>query len=959
MSDTECADTDLYSGRRVLHCAPRSLKRAGDGNLKQEAKRATKANRRRDDNFFDSEWGERSGYRSADEESAYDDKADEADGSDNEDEAPYGEELVGRTSTETLIPPPFLCRVVDVKETVLECVQEMDEIDVIKIIESANSKAGTRDYLSIEGFGGSVPSGIHGSVSREDSHEETAESGGVSFNAPTARASSSGASSGSRKTASRPGGGVSFRKAHFDPGESSCPDVRLSNVVDIAAACLNHGFGIHCDIHAARTVSQYLRAIVRCYYSSKNASKNGGKVVPGRCAEFAYYALEDIVAKVASGIAQGRIEYCKYWTLIFHEIPKRAKAFCTATCLNFRTIFDEHGFNSTGAIEQLLKHIDDYKSTTRGLYEARDVVELYNEHDLGLLQHICDSAGLSMIDLFDSHLVQIHVSEDTTVQGKTTIHFEDFKIQPISEFERDIEASSSDRSSRILYNNTSFSSETVWVSNAIERCLHVVSLLAFNGTFPKVPMEKEAEIGILREPLMTSEFKLRLLSASLKNAASDSFLYLQRQRVITEWKNSNLGDRFLRLSYPESTTLRLEHAREATSRCESYDSDECDPFLDERYFNLAPRQNRISLDQDARLLLGLHEEYCENLDIAKDYLSNVVDMYGCVDIPSSVPNQRTYNRNGPSSQACKVSTRHVPYFESARPVLGESIAHIIVPRFDQLLYFPNDDDANAALRSIFATAAHKPFDSENGKTGEFKTWKQNCVDRLRYAYKRQDKERQLISCPSNAANVRVVAKAFRKIACAWTHEIAKDAGRVNESFFDSKRSMSQETAIALSFWFGQMRSKETLQSVTEGWRSAWCGGFFLPNCVRYVICDELCNETTRATLGPSCTANLWCLMAFEMHLAVLKIAIKMISNVEGMLGGEMKRLRSEHARRVHDAAAQNDVSTQVCRLVGMFAKRSDNIRDAKSFRSEAERHEFYKTLNEGISQVRAKLTSIL
>eukprot|EP00854_Cymbomonas_tetramitiformis_P000134 gene134-210_t len=657
-----------------------------------------------------------------------------------------------------------------------------------------------------------------------------------------------------------------------------------------------------------------------------------------------------------------------YWTLIFHNLDIRTRAYCKAIRLDLADIFwsDSANIDDSKRASNIAARLTEYDKQTLNVkqprckfdascvYEnliplflnrrERSVVEIFNDYDLALLQHICDSAGVSLRDLFDAHLVTLSVDVMEVSRGRIVLQFDNFLIQPVSAFENSSKTIPDNRFLNMTFNNF-FSSNVVWVSNAIERCCYTINMLIKNGSFPSKTMDEEVEMGILREDLMVSNFKIHLLSASIKNAATDCRLYLQRQGVITDWKNTYLGEHLLNTFNTDFPISDFERSQQKTSKKESFTREECDPFLDETYFTTKSFSSSDVISEDVGLLLSLYEEYYTNLNNAKEYLFNVVEMYKRVTIPYSVPNNLTIDRTSHQSERPFLSNRHVPL---QKAYLANQIHHIIVPTFEELLHFPNDADANAALQRIFSRDAKQNSSDKAGSytTPEITEWRRQCEDRLRDMFRRYESIHELIRDERNASDVSLVVNAFRNIASNWTREIAKDTGSVSESFFDSRRSMAHDTAVTLSFWFGQLRDGEEIENILAKWRHNWGGGFFLPNCVRYVVCDNLLNETTLSTLGPQCTANLWCLMAFEMHLAVLSTVIKMISNVEICLRKDLEELRRKHSNYADNVRERHDVRTQVCRLVGMFAKRSSNIRDAKTFRSEAERHEFYKTLNE-------------
>ncbi|KAK3232589.1 hypothetical protein CYMTET_57047 [Cymbomonas tetramitiformis] len=128
--------------------------------------------------------------------------------------------------------------------------------------------------------------------------------------------------------------------------------------------------------------------------------------------------------------------------------------------------------------------------------EASDITDIFNENDLCLLQHMRDSAGLILKDLFDSHLTELIVDEeDDALQNRREIRFANFRIRQVTSFDRSDDADSRYLKTDQLLNS---SSDMVWVSHAVERCLDSVSALWTEGGFGSSQLRTRADNDIMR-----------------------------------------------------------------------------------------------------------------------------------------------------------------------------------------------------------------------------------------------------------------------------------------------------------------------------------------------------------------------------------------------------------------------------------------------------------------------------
>ncbi|KAK3252041.1 hypothetical protein CYMTET_38599 [Cymbomonas tetramitiformis] len=595
------------------------------------------------------------------------------------------------------------------------------------------------------------------------------------------------------------------------------------------------------------------------------------------------------------------------------------------------------------ALVYALDKIDD--GDAEEIHEASDITDIFNENDLCLLQHMRDSAGLILKDLFDSHLTELIVDEeDDALQNRREIRFANFRIRQVTSFDRSDDADSRYLKTDQLLNS---SSDMVWVSHAVERCLDSVSALWTEGGFGSSQLRTRADSDIMREPFMQAPYKIGMLSASLKNAASDCRMYLERKNVMSSDAINEIGETLFKIDHSNSSTPPLTGCR-TTYR-------ECDPFLDQAYFTVLASDQKA----DVQLLLDLHTLFYEKMGSSREYLMGVCKMYETVEIPSTTPNVVPANRYTGTATNTMLTNVHIQ--ESGED--GAVATSVVIPYFEDLVCFPSNSDAERAWRQIFSVSTRDSFADRLRKVTNLDanadTWGRQASKGLKAFYERESYARAKIILSANASHVSVVARELRRLACFWMHTIAKEEGTVGEVFFDSGRTMSHDTALALSFWLSHMRDGSRREATFERWRRSWSGGFFLPNCVRYIACKELFAETSWQTLGPLSTANLWCLIAMEMHLAMLTLFMRMTNHLERRL---LSDIDSIHARRrcaLDEGGANQEIRVQICRLVGLFAKRSDNIRDAKNFRSEAERHEFYKALDENIMEARTKLQTIL
>ncbi|KAK3289854.1 hypothetical protein CYMTET_2713 [Cymbomonas tetramitiformis] len=661
----------------------------------------------------------------------------------------------------------------------------------------------------------------------------------------------------------------------------------------------------------------------------------------------------------------------QHWTLVFFELDNRVKqyyaghtvdltpskgwpeersrmdyaAVLTADQLCFRA--DTNASSIIGSNGSAYKTSTPFQSfNIRCVYDhllplflsrnAIDVVQVLNDCDLSLLQHMCDSSGLSLLELFDTHLVEANIRKTKKAKNRSTLSFQSFKLKPLSGF---VQHASDPSMRRLAYGNSSEvgNREVVWVSNAVELCLAEVERSFTDNTFSRVTIQEETLLHVRRQSIVHSSFKSHMLSAALKKAASDCCLYLRRK--------SKFADELYPRIFPkdESWTAQTSH---------SYRTEDCDPFSDDTLFDLPEIiYGRETCNQPSvvRFLLHLHEMYYDRLCDSEQYLQQAINTYSYADLPEDVPS----NARAPESSRTACQSFPFEMFSFEHNIDVESTySSIPTPAFKDLIHFPNDDDARDDWIELFASCA-PPVVSPILAC----EWTTHVADVLKRLREHRDAERVLICDPTKLHLVENVVKSLRASLLKWTRAVAGDSGVISRSFFNTERVMSEETAVTLSFWLAQMRNSSTRDLVVADWRRRWAGGFLLPNCVRYLCCENLFAETTRHTVGILCGAHLWSIVGLEMHLAILTISLKMISNVERRMREKIADVSGPCGES--SRTCSYDVQMQTCRLVGMFAKRSTSVRDAKTFRSESERHEFHRLLDDGIVESKAKLESLL
>ncbi|KAK3234664.1 hypothetical protein CYMTET_55214 [Cymbomonas tetramitiformis] len=575
---------------------------------------------------------------------------------------------------------------------------------------------------------------------------------------------------------------------------------------------------------------------------------------------------------------------------------------------------------------------------------AMDVVKILNDHDLSLLQHMCDSSGLSLLELFDTHLVETVIRKTKKSRNKSTLHFQNFKLKPLSGF---VQHTLEPSVKRLAYGNSSEVGErdVVWVSNAIELCLTEVERAFTDNTFARVTIQEDTLLNVRRQSIVNCSFKSHMLSAALKKAASDCYLYLRRKSKFAE----EIAPRI----FPKDAAYAQRAASRTAQGPRLYRTEDCDPFADESYFDFPEATyNRATCNQPSpvRFLLHLHESYYNRLCDSEQYLKQMINTYSYADdLPEDVPSStRVQGFSGLEHESFPFEMFPFDHDIAVAPTYSS----IPTPAFKDLIHFPNDIDAQANWTELFASCAQPsvlPIASDQ--------WTSHVKDIFGGLQKHRTEEQDLIRDRRNLHLVETVVKSLRSSLLKWTRTVADDSGVISQSFFNTERVMSQQTAVTLSFWFAQMRNSNTRDQVVADWRRRWGGGYLLPNCVRYLYCQNLFAETNRHTLGVLCGAHLWSIVGFEMHLAILTFSLKMIANVERRVRDVMPDASGPCSVLSHTCSY--DIQMQTCRLVGMFAKRATSVRDAKTFRSESERHEFHRLLDDGIVESKAKLETLL
>ncbi|KAK3255098.1 hypothetical protein CYMTET_35725 [Cymbomonas tetramitiformis] len=876
-------------------------------------------------------------------------------------------ENIGAISCASLVPSPFLCKVVDVRKA-LDVHVETVSIDTVCEVVLARVEESASDASDASDSG----------VSLVDS--------AITHRAPTDAFNPVGASVM-----------VETLEKITIFVNSLCGDLE-----DVDAApsferepLVGNEFrmtGRARDIVTEQSIKRSLREAFNQYFDGDYDVAVPREVLKAR--QEVYRWITEFARRVknrADWTAKGNT--CGYWTLLFHEVDPRARTHLKCDMFHLRKQrredsehalrfcdFDRDALDAEVRDRLWRRALFPTLTTIRArgsktpidatfdarcvkdhlvllflAREPKDLVQLFNDRDLASLQHIRDSAGLSMIDLFDSHMVQpITLQESATVRrgghkARATLRFDSFTITPLSSFDFTVPGSSDARFSGERRSGGA-TSGVVWVSHAMEMCAEALDAFFGEGGFPGTTFEEAVDTRVRQEPLQRSTIKCGLLGSVVKKAVLDCRMYLDRREVWSDPRHSGLraATMFAEASEELAGSAGVTDEVEASARC--------DPLRDDARFGILQSDTsttRTTLGEDARLLLFVHGAYYRRLRENREHLRDTIDMYACVNIPSHVPNN-TAHAYASTKIVGGISMRAFP--RPNRPRARVSYSPIRLPRFFELLRFPDDDDGSvaSALLRIFGEGESSWSFCSSERLDEM-TWKRRCEERLNSAYETEERERSRIAARENEGAIAIVAKALRDSVRGWLRSLATDAGRINDGFFNARRVMSRETATTLSFWLGRMRRPRERSSILEEWRRTWSGGFVLPDCVRYIHFDEHFAEVSRDTFGYLCTSILWCTMAMDMHLSVVETAVRMLSNLETSLQNDVFRDGAGRSSSI----VEEDVSMQICRMVGMFAKRSTNLRDAKSFRSEAERHEFYRLLDEGISRGRGRLQALL
>eukprot|EP00854_Cymbomonas_tetramitiformis_P017430 gene17430-20751_t len=188
---------------------------------------------------------------------------------------------------------------------------------------------------------------------------------------------------------------------------------------------------------------------------------------------------------------------CGYWTLLFHEVDRRARNYLRCDLFHLQKRqesehdtrcreFDKDALDaevqSALSVSSMSARIENFEGATfdaRSVVkdqlvllffarEPKDLVQMFNDRDLASLQHIRDSAGLSMIDLFDSHMVQPVTLQDFdfTTTGSSDARF---------------------------LGERRYASDVVWVSHAVEMCVETLDTLFGEGGFPGTTFEEAVD----------------------------------------------------------------------------------------------------------------------------------------------------------------------------------------------------------------------------------------------------------------------------------------------------------------------------------------------------------------------------------------------------------------------------------------------------------------------------------
>eukprot|EP00854_Cymbomonas_tetramitiformis_P028324 gene28324-35087_t len=310
------------------------------------------------------------------------------------------QENIGSISCASFLPPPFLCKVVDVKKA-LKAYADTVPIDTICDIVLGRVAEST--------------SGDARSETSSDSHVSLVDSA-ITHRAPI-DASAPVRASVIVETMEKITTFVKSLGAESSDKSLAVDDFRMT--------------GRTRDGVSEESVKRSLRQAFEQYFDGTHDTSI--EVLEAR--KEVHHWITKLARRVRSRsdwAAKG--DSCGYWTLLFHEVDRRARNYMRCDLFHLRKReesehetrcreFDRDALDAevrgrlSSALFRKTENFDGATFDARSVVkdqlvllffarEPKDLVQMFNDRDLASLQHIRDSAGLSMIDLFDSHMVQ-------------------------------------------------------------------------------------------------------------------------------------------------------------------------------------------------------------------------------------------------------------------------------------------------------------------------------------------------------------------------------------------------------------------------------------------------------------------------------------------------------------------------------------------------------------------------